>query len=514
LVNYGEAVGILAAQSIGEPGAQLTMRTFHIGGATTTSVEKSLIESAFDGSIKLHNIRTVQNRHGHTIVVSNNSELIIVDSANREQARYKVPSSARLLVNEGEVITKGTKIATWDPYNNYIVCEYAGLAKFEDIVFGVSYKEKLDEDLGKSHKIICDWTGVAKSLNPRVSVINKSGDYINIASGSHAKYILPVDAILSVVDGEEIMPGDYIARIPRESSQSARDITGGLPRVEDIFEARVPKEPAIISEIDGVAEFTDDYKTKNHLLIRATDGSDREVSYNIPRGKHVRVQHGAVVNKGEIIIDGDLDPHDILLVSGIEALAQFIVDEVQQVYKLQGVKIDNKHIEIIIKYMLQKAEIVVPGDLPFVAGQQVDLTKLYTLNNLAVSEGKKSAEYRSVLQGITRASIQTESFISAASFQETTRVLVEAAISGKKDYLRGMKENVILGRLIKAGTGFVMGRMREQAAALDKEEAVLPTNNSVKAEEMSGKKSLESAVSDMISQDNSFFDEFSSESAE
>ena len=471
IVNIGEVVGIIAAQSIGEPGAQLTMRTFHIGGAASRTVQKSSLSSLFAGTAKMHDLRTVTNREGNVIVVSNNSFVSIVNKDGIERVRHELPYGAKLHIADGDSVGDDTRLASWDPYNNYIFCEYSGFVKFEDMKPGVSYKEKVDEELGNSHKVVIDWSSVSKTLNPRLSVVDASGANKPDMSGSgEARYTLPVDAILSFNDGDKVEPGDQIARMPRESVHAAKDITGGLPRVEDIFEARSPKDPAIISEIAGVASFPDAYKTKNMIVIEATDGSGRTVNYNIPRGKYVKVQSGAQVQKGEIIVDGGIDLQDVLYVGGVEALTSYVVDEVQQIYKLQGVKIDNKHIEIIVKYMLQKVEIVDPGDLPFVHFQQVDKYKLLTENELAMSQGKKPATYKLVLQGITRASIQTESFISAASFQETTRVLTDAAICGKTDPLKGMKENVIVGRLIPAGTGYVVSQMKKAAHEKDKQE--------------------------------------------
>ena len=466
LVGIGEAVGIIAAQSIGEPGAQLTMRTFHIGGVTSRSIERSSIASVGNGIISLEKCETVSNRNNEDIVVSHSAIVKVKRSDGGIISEDTIPYGAKLMFKEGSSVKKNDSIAQWDPYNSYIIAENDGFARFADFVLGVSYKERSEDSSGVANKIIIDWISVDKSLNPSIVICDKDG---NAISGRHgvgvSRFVLPVDSIITINHGDQIRKGDPIARVPRESSQVARDITGGLPRVEDIFEARTPKEPAIISEMDGVAEFSDDYKTRNHLIIRSIDGSDRSVSYNIPRGKHIKIQEGSMVYKGDVIVDGKLDPHDILSVGGIDAVTEYIVDEVQKVYRLQGVEINNKHIEIIVRYMLQKIEVVDHGDLPIINTQQYDVSDVNRMNEEYESNGKKTAIYKRVLQGITRASLKTSSFISAASFQETSRVLMDAAVAGAKDMLKGMKENVIVGRPVPAGTGYVVSKMMEKAMA-------------------------------------------------
>lgn len=466
LVNVGEAVGIIAAQSIGEPGAQLTMRTFHIGGATSKNVEKSYIEAPYDASIELVNVKTVTNRTGQEVIINNNSQIILTNSATGEKNSYTIPYSAKLYIGNKKTVKMEDRIADWDSYNTYIIAEYNGLVKLEDMVLGISYRERVDEEAGTTYKIITDWSHINKELNPRAILVDAEGNKLKSRANKEIRHFFPINAILTINDGDNIKVGDIIARIPHESTQTVKDITGGLPRVEEIFEARVPKEPAIIAEIEGIAEFSSELKTRSRLVIRNEEDPEQFVQYNIPKGKYIKVQDGSYVRKGNIIVDGDLDPHDILSVGGIENLVNYIIKEVQQVYKLQGVKIDNKHIEIIIKYMLQKVEITHAGDTNFIVGQQMDKEHFHKINEQFINSGKTPATCKAVLQGITRAAIQTNSFISAASFQETTRVLTEAAVCGKKDYLKGMKENVIVGRLIPAGTGLIMSQIRSKAKEL------------------------------------------------
>ncbi len=471
LVNSGEAVGVVAAQSIGEPGAQLTMRTFHIGGATSKTVEKSSIETSHEGVVKWVDMKVVQNSAGKTIVTGNKSSIVITDSKGNERARYYIPYGAHLKVQDGQDIAISAVLATVDPYNFYIISEYEGFVDFKDMVSGVSYKEKADEDLGISNKVIVDWKSVAKTLNPRIGVVDANGNRVQTAQGIEVVYLLPINSIISINNRDSIKIGDPIARIPRDGAQGVKDITGGLPRVEDIFEARIPKQAAVISEIDGIAEFVDGYRIKNRLVIKSIEDSEQAITYNLPRGRHIRVQNGAFVKRGEIIVNGDMDPHDVLAVSGVEELTLYMVQEVQDVYRLQGVKIDNKHIEIIVRSMLQKVEISDAAESDFVNGQEVDLSIAIAYNEEAEASGKKPLQYKRILQGITKASIQTNSFLSAASFQETTKVLVEAAVAGKKDYLQGMKESLLVGRLIPAGTGYVMNKIRQEALLQDKNNA-------------------------------------------
>ncbi len=464
LVNIGEPIGIVAAQSIGEPGAQLTMRTFHIGGATSKTVEKSSILAIIDGKIDFVDTKVVTDKNGDDIIVSNNAYIVLYDKDGIEFSRDFIPYASKINFKNGANVKKGDKVAEWDPYNSYIISEHTGKVKFYDMVAGVTYKEKTEDSLGSSQKIIVKWGAAIKSLNPHIELCDNNDKPVTFShSGKNVRYLLPTNSMITLKDGDSIQPGDKIVRIPREGTGVLKDITGGLPRVEDIFEARVPKQPAIVAEMDGIVEFLNEYRAKNRITIKSLDDSDISVQYSIPKGHYIQVQDGSFVKKGDIIVDGDLDPHDILSVSGVEGLTKYIVNEVQQVYQLQGVKIDNKHIEIIVKYMLQKVEIIDAGDAEFNNGQQIDLNIAKDINFELLASGKKPIIYETRLQGITRAAIQTESFISAASFQETTKVLTDAAVSGKFDHLRGMKENIIVGRLIPAGTGYVMAKIKANA---------------------------------------------------
>ena len=470
MVNVGEAVGIIAAQSIGEPGTQLTMRTFHIGGAVQRGAEQSSVEAAYDAKVKIYNRNVVINSSGVPVVMGRNCEVILVDENGRERARHKVPYGAKLLADEGAEVKKGHKLAEWDPYTLPIITEREGVANYVDLIEGVSMREIMDEATGISNKVVIDWRQQPKGaeLRPRVTLRDKKGNVLKLANGLEARYFMSVDAILSVENGAEVKAGDVLARIPRESSKT-RDITGGLPRVAELFEARKPKDFAIISEIDGRVEFGKDYKTKRRILVRPVDESQPPVEYLIPKGKHISVQEGDFVQRGDLLMDGNPVPHDILRVLGVEALATYLCNEIQEVYRLQGVKINDKHIEVIVRQMLQKVEIDDPGETTFLAGEQVDRDEFEHANNKAAAENYRPATAKAVLQGITKASLQTRSFISAASFQETTRVLTEAAVVGKVDNLQGLKENVIVGRLIPAGTGSVMARLRQIAAERDRE---------------------------------------------
>ncbi|MBM3537899.1 MAG: DNA-directed RNA polymerase subunit beta' [Alphaproteobacteria bacterium] len=470
MVNVGEAVGIIAAQSIGEPGTQLTMRTFHIGGAVQRGAEQSSVEAAYDAKVKIYNRNVVINSSGVPVVMGRNCEVILVDENGRERARHKVPYGAKLLADEGAEVKKGHKLAEWDPYTLPIITEREGVANYVDLIEGISMREIMDEATGISNKVVIDWRQQPKGaeLRPRVTLRDKKGNVLKLANGLEARYFMSVDAILSVENGAEVKAGDVLARIPRESSKT-RDITGGLPRVAELFEARKPKDFAIISEIDGRVEFGKDYKTKRRILVRPVDESQPPVEYLIPKGKHISVQEGDFVQRGDLLMDGNPVPHDILRVLGVEALATYLCNEIQEVYRLQGVKINDKHIEVIVRQMLQKVEIDDPGETTFLAGEQVDRDEFEHANNKAAAENYRPATAKAVLQGITKASLQTRSFISAASFQETTRVLTEAAVVGKVDNLQGLKENVIVGRLIPAGTGSVMARLRQIAAERDRE---------------------------------------------
>ncbi|OAN50564.1 DNA-directed RNA polymerase subunit beta' [Paramagnetospirillum marisnigri] len=467
-VNVGEAVGVIAAQSIGEPGTQLTMRTFHIGGAAQRGAEQSSIEASIDSTVQVINRNLVVNSSGASIVMSRNCEVALLDHNNRERARHRVPYGAKLLVDEAQKVTRGTKLAEWDPYTLPIITERSGVAHYVDLTEGLSMREVMDEATGITSKVVIDWKQQPRGseLRPRITLRDEKGEEVLLANGLEARYFMSVDAILSVENNTKVNAGDVLARIPRESSKT-RDITGGLPRVAELFEARKPKDHAIISDIDGRVEFGKDYKSKRRIMVVPEDGDP--VEYLIPKGKHISVQEGDYVRRGDPLMDGNPVPHDILKVLGVEALAQYLINEIQEVYRLQGVKINDKHIEVIVRQMLQKVEITDPGDTTLLVGEQVDRVEFDIENSKAIREQGRPASGTPVLQGITKASLQTHSFISAASFQETTRVLTEAAVSGKVDSLQGLKENVIVGRLIPAGTGAVMNRLRAIAAKRDKD---------------------------------------------
>jgi len=469
-VNLGEAVGVIAAQSIGEPGTQLTMRTFHIGGAAQRGAEQSSIEASHDAILELTNKNVVKDSKGRLVVMSRTCEVVLRDEKGREKARHKVPYGSRLLVDEGASVKKGVKLVEWDPYTIPIITERAGFAHYRDLVESVSLREVLDEATGIASKKVIDFRQQTRGadLKPRIALRDKKGEIITLANGLEARYFLPIDAILSVDDGQEVFAGDVLARIPRESSKT-RDITGGLPRVAELFEARKPKDHAIISDVEGMVEFGKDYKNKRRLIVRPKDADKEAVEYMIPKGKHITVHEGDYVMKGDLLMDGHPVPHDILRVMGVEALAQYMVNEVQAVYRLQGVAINDKHIEVIVRQMLQKVEIMNPGETTFLAGEIVDREEFFEVNTKTAKLGFRTAEGQPVLQGITKASLQNRSFISAASFQETTRVLTEAAVHGKTDVLRGLKENVIVGRLIPAGTGAAIARMKKIAKGRDLE---------------------------------------------
>jgi len=470
MVNSGEAIGVIAAQSIGEPGTQLTMRTFHIGGAAQRGAEQNSVESSVDGTLRIHNRNVVIDSEGRPVVMGRNTELVIIDDAGRERARHKVPYGARLRMDEESPVKKGESIADWDPYTKPIITEKEGIAHYVDLVEGVSMREVMDEATGISNKVVVDWKQQAKGaeLKPRITLRDEAGEVINLPNGLEARYFMSVDAILSVENGQPVKAGDVLARIPLESSKT-RDITGGLPRVAELFEARRPKDYAIISESDGRVEFGKDYKSKRRIIVQPTEEGEEATEYLVPKGKHITVQEGDFVSQGEMLMDGNPVPHDILEVMGVEALSEYLSKEIQDVYRLQGVKINDKHIEVIVHQMLQKVEVADPGDTILLAGEQIGREEALEINEKAMAENKRPARLRPVLQGITKASLQTKSFISAASFQETTRVLTEAAVNGKVDSLQGLKENVIVGRLIPAGTGAVMKRLRQVAAAKDRE---------------------------------------------
>jgi DNA-directed RNA polymerase subunit beta' len=468
-VNTGEAVGVIAAQSIGEPGTQLTMRTFHIGGAAQRGAEQSSVEASHDGIATIKNRNVVINSSDVPIVMSRNCEVVLTDEKGRERARFRVPYGARLLIDEGARVTRTQKLAEWDPYTLPIITEQTGKVEYLDLMEGVTLVERVDEVTGLTSKVVVDYKQAARGadLRPRLQLKGPHGEVIRLANGNDARYFLSPDSILSVENGAEVAAGDVLARIPREGSKT-RDITGGLPRVAELFEARRPKDHAIIAENDGRVEFGKDYKAKRRIIVK-NDETGEESEYLVPKGKHVSVQEGDFVRRGDPLVDGPRVPHDILKVLGVEALSDYLVNEIQDVYRLQGVKINDKHIEVIVRQMLQKVEILEPGDTTFLTGEQVDRVEFAYENNKRLSEGERIATGMPVLQGITKASLQTHSFISAASFQETTRVLTEAATAGKVDTLMGLKENVIVGRLIPAGTGAVMNRLRSIAAGRDQQ---------------------------------------------
>jgi DNA-directed RNA polymerase subunit beta' len=465
-VNIGEAVGVIAAQSIGEPGTQLTMRTFHIGGAAQRGAEQSSVEASHEGVVTVKNRNVVLNGQGVPVVMSRNCEIVLVDDKQRERARFRVPYGARLLVDEGQQVARAQKLAEWDPYTLPIITEQAGKVEYIDLIEGITLVERMDEVTGLTSKVVVDYKQAAKGvdLRPRLQLKDQRGEVVKLPNGTDARYFLAPDSILSVDNGAMVAAGDVLARIPREGSKT-RDITGGLPRVAELFEARRPKDHAVIAETDGRVEFGKDYKNKRRIIVK-NDETTEETEYLIPKGKHVSVQEGDFVLKGDPLVDGPRVPHDILKVLGVEALSDYLVNEIQDVYRLQGVKINDKHIEVIVRQMLQKVEILDPGDTTFLAGEQVDKTEFEAVNSKLGAE-ETPAQAMPVLQGITKASLQTNSFISAASFQETTRVLTEAATAGKTDSLTGLKENVIVGRLIPAGTGSVMNRLRAIAAGRD-----------------------------------------------
>ena len=465
-VNIGEAVGVIAAQSIGEPGTQLTMRTFHIGGAAQRGAEVSSVEASHDGTVTVRNRNVVMNSQGTPVVMARNCEIVLVDDKQRERARFRVPYGARLLVDEGQAVARLQKLAEWDPYTLPIITERAGQVEYLDLLEGVTLVERVDEVTGLTSKVVVDYKQASKGvdLRPRLQLKDDKGEVLRLPNNTDARYFLAPDSILSVENGAQVAAGDVLARIPREGSKT-RDITGGLPRVAELFEARRPKDHAVIAEIDGRVEFGKDYKAKRRIIVKNDDTSE-ETEYLIPKGKHVSVQEGDFVRRGDPLVDGPRVPHDILKVLGVEALSDYLVNEIQDVYRLQGVKINDKHIEVICRQMLQKVEILDPGDTTYLAGEQVDRME-FDRENAKLMKDERPAVAMPVLQGITKASLQTHSFISAASFQETTRVLTEAATAGKTDDLVGLKENVIVGRLIPAGTGSVMNRLRAIAAGRD-----------------------------------------------
>lgn len=468
MVNAGESIGVIAAQSIGEPGTQLTMRTFHVGGAASRAAVASQIESKSAGTVRFTaTMRYVTSAKDEKVVISRSGEVLITDDHGRERERHKVPYGAMLTVDDGKVVKAGVKLATWDPHTRPIITEYAGTAHFENVEEGVTVAKQVDDVTGLSTLVVIDnkrgGKAATKGIRPVVKLLDETGQEVKIAGSDHPVSVaFQVGSIISVLDGQQVGVGDVLARMPQESAKT-RDITGGLPRVAELFEARTPKDASVLAEYTGTISFGKDTKGKQRLVITDLDGEQHE--FLISKDKHVLVHDGQVVNKGEKIVEGEPDPHDILRLQGVEALARYITDEVQDVYRLQGVKINDKHIEVIVRQMLRRVTITEPGDTRFIKSEQVERAELLAENDRMVAEGKLPATIENMLLGITKASLSTDSFISAASFQETTRVLTEAAIMGKRDELRGLKENVIVGRLIPAGTGLAYHRTRKAQLA-------------------------------------------------
>jgi DNA-directed RNA polymerase subunit beta' len=458
-VNIGEAVGVIAAQSIGEPGTQLTMRTFHIGGAAQVN-ETSHLESISDGTVQYRDIPTIVDKRNRRLSLARNGEIVVFDTEGRERAIHRVPYGTHLLHTDGAKVKEGERLAEWDPFTTPVITEKPGIVKYQDLIDGRTLTEQTDDATGMTSRVVTEnraaSRGKKEDLRPRLTLLDE-------ASGEAARYMMAPNTTLSVEDGQMVEAGDVLARASREAAKT-RDITGGLPRVAELFEARKPKDNAIIAKTSGRIEFVRDYKAKRKIAIIPEEGEP--VEYLIPKSKVIDVQEGDWVKKGDNLISGSPDPHDILEVLGVEALAEYLVAEIQEVYRLQGVKINDKHIEVIVRQMLQKVEITDGGDTTLLAGEQVDFEEMVEING-KLEAGQKPAEGKPVLLGITKASLQTRSFISAASFQETTRVLTQAAVEGKKDSLIGLKENVIVGRLIPAGTGAGMNRLRVAASSRD-----------------------------------------------
>ncbi len=468
LVNVGEAVGVIAAQSIGEPGTQLTMRTFHVGGAATRAAVASSVEAKSAGIVRFsQNMRYVTNVKGEKVVIARSAEVIIADDHGRERERHKVPYGALMLADDGQAVKAGVQLATWDPHTRPIITEYAGTVKFEQVEEGVTVAKQVDEVTGLTTLVVIDpkrrGSASSKSVRPQVKLLDANGQEVKIHGSEHPVIIgFQVGSLITVKDGQAVGVGDVLARIPQESAKT-RDITGGLPRVAELFEARSPKDAGMLADVTGTISFGKDTKGKQRLIITEMDGNAHE--FLIPKERNVTVHDAQVVNKGEVIVDGPVDPHDILRLKGVPELARYIIDEVQDVYRLQGVKINDKHIEVIVRQMLRRVVITDPGDSKFIREEQVERSEVLDENDKLIEAGKRAAQYEFMLLGITKASLSTDSFISAASFQETTRVLTEAAIMGKRDDLRGLKENVIVGRLIPAGTGMAYHRTRKAQSA-------------------------------------------------
>jgi DNA-directed RNA polymerase subunit beta' len=460
MVNIGEAIGIIAAQSIGEPGTQLTMRTFHIGGTASRRVEQAEIRTQHGGEITFHDIHFVKNDKGRMVVMNRNGSIGILGAEGRgERERYPVNYGAQLLVDDGQMADPGTILADWDPYTIPIVCEAGGIVKYGDVVEGVSMQERVDPVTGKASKVIVQ-TRLSGDMNPRITIKDKRGRTLKLPStGTAARYSLPDGSIISVNEGDEIQSGTVVGKIPRETTKT-KDITGGLPRVAELFEVRKPKEHAVITEIDGRVSFGKDLKGKRRVVITPEVGEPKE--YLIPKAKHVSVHEGDYVKAGEPLMNGSPNPNDILRVLGVKELARFLVNEIQEVYRLQGVKINDKHIEGIVRQMLRRVQITDPGDSAFMLGEQVEWWVFEEENEKSINAGSQPAVAEPLLLGVTKASLSTDSFISAASFQETTKVLTNAAMGGRVDRLLGLKENVIMGRLVPAGTGLEKYRVGQE----------------------------------------------------
>ena len=472
-VSIGEAIGVIAAQSIGEPGTQLTMRTFHIGGTAQKSSEQSSIEASINAHISFKNMTIVVNTAGENIVLSKKSEMALIDENGRERVSYKVPYGSIIRVKAGDFVKSGAVLAEWDPYTTPIICEASGVVKYEDLIDGVSIREVTDEVTGISSKTVTDWKSVNRSseFKPHITLVDESGNVVKTSNKMESRYYLPIDAVIYVNEGNLIKAGDIIAKVPKDVTKT-KDITGGLPRVSELFEAREPRNPAIISEIDGYVEIGKDYKSKKCIKIISDTDNSVFKEYLILKNKPIVVHEGDFVKKGEILVDGSVVLQDVLRVMGVEYLTCYFVDEVQKVYRLQGVTVNDKHIEVILRQMLRKREIVDPGDSMYILGDEIDWDELEKENATLLANGQKPIKTVRILEGITRAALHTGSFISAASFQETTRVLTEAALYGKTDYLEGLKENVITGRPIPAGTGSVIKEWKNEYKTKNSTEVV------------------------------------------
>ena len=466
-VNQGEAVGVIAAQSIGEPGTQLTMRTFHLGG-TATVVDQSFLEASYEGTVQIRNRNLLRNSDGHLVAMGRNMAVQIMDEKGNERSSQRVAYGSKLFVDDGDAVKRGQRLAEWDPYTRPMMTDVAGTVEFEHVISGVTVSETADEATGITKRQVIDWRSTPRGadLQPTIIIKDDKGEVAKTARGTEARFQLSVDAILSVEPGAKVSEGDVLARIPLESAKT-KDITGGLPRVAELFEARRPKDHAIIAEIDGTIRLGRDYKNKRRVSIEPAEDGVEPVEYLIPKGKPFHLQDGDYIEKGDYILDGNPAPHDILAIKGVEALASYLVNEIQEVYRLQGVLINDKHIEVIVRQMLQKVEITESGDSGYIVGDNADGIELENVNERLIEEGKKPAVGVPVLLGITKASLQTPSFFSAASFQETTKVLTEAAVAGKMDTLQGLKENVIVGRLVPVGTGSQMNQIRRIANSRD-----------------------------------------------